>query len=89
MAETYRTTQYGVSVPHVPLCGGTLMLQFPLPPNAPPDPPGAVFTLFSCLVFVFLVFETILLVLPEECRRKVSELQFGPRWAERTQRVRR
>jgi hypothetical protein len=67
------------------------MLQFPFPvppPDFPIDPPGIVFQLFTCLLVVCLWLEMIVLVLPERWRRKVCEIQFGPRWAARTDRKR-
>lgn len=63
------------------------MMRLPLPPPYPEgDPQSAAVQLFSCVVVVLLLFETIVLVLPENWQRRVSELQFGRRWAERTRR---
>jgi hypothetical protein len=43
----------------------------------PPDGPAS--QLFCCFLVVLLTFETIVLLLPERWRCRISELQFGPR----------
>jgi hypothetical protein len=60
-----------------------MMFQFPFPPppDFPVDPPNTAEQLFACIVLVLLWFETIVLLLPERWRWKISELQFGPSWA--------
>ena len=60
-----------------------LMYQFPFPPppDMPIDPPSVPMQIFSCVVGVLLLFETIVMLLPERWREKISELQFGPSWA--------
>jgi hypothetical protein len=42
--------------------------------------PRPALQLFACILAALLWFETIVLILPERWRRKVSELQFGPSW---------
>jgi hypothetical protein len=53
---------------------------FPPPPDFPIDPPGTVEQLFACILSVLLLFETLVLCLPEKWRWRISELQFGPHW---------
>ncbi len=58
-----------------------MMFQFPPPPDVPLDPPGVPMQIFSCVIAVLLLFESIVLILPERWRWKISELQFGSCWA--------
>jgi hypothetical protein len=60
-----------------------MLVQFPFPPppDMPFDPPGMVEQLLACILVVLLTFETIVLVLPEKWRDRISALQFGPKWA--------
>ena len=51
------------------------------PPDVPLDPPGPVFQLLVCILFVFVWFETIVMFLPERWREKIGALQFGAEWA--------
>ena len=60
-----------------------MMLPYPPPPPYPDmqlDPPGVVFQILLCVLFVHLWFETIVLFLPEKWQSRISELRFGPRW---------
>jgi hypothetical protein len=60
-----------------------MIFQFPFPPPPPyaeGDTPSAFLQLFSCIISVLLLFETIVLFLPEKWRWKISQLQFGPHW---------
>ena len=59
-----------------------MMFQFPFPPphDFPIDPPSTVEQLFACILSVLLLFETVVLVLPEKWRDRISQLQFGPHW---------
>ena len=59
------------------------MLQFPPPPDVPIHPSAPWFQLLTCLVLVLIWFELVLMLLPERWRRKICQLQFGPRWAGR------
>jgi hypothetical protein len=59
-------------------------MQFPFPP--PPDwpqldPPGVPMQTFSCVLVVLLLFENVVLLLPERWREKIGALQFGPGYA--------
>jgi hypothetical protein len=56
------------------------MMILPIPPEPRGDPPSTFLLLYSCVVEVLLTFETIVLVLPEQWRDRISALQFGPRW---------
>ena len=60
-----------------------MMFQFPFPPppDFPIDPPSSVEQLFASIISVLLLFETIVLVLPEKWREKICALQFGKKWA--------
>ena len=61
---------------------------FPVPPSdVPLDPLGIVPRLFTCLFVVCLWLEMVVTVLPERWRRKVCELQFGPRWVARMREI--
>jgi hypothetical protein len=56
-------------------------MQLPIPPEPLADPPSTFFLLYSCVALVLLTFETVVLFAPEKWRMRISELQFGPRWA--------
>ena len=67
-----------------------MIFQFPFPvrpSDVPLNPPGIVFQLFTCLFVVCLWLEMVVMVLPERWRRKVCELQFGPRWMARRREI--
>ena len=66
-----------------------MIFQFPYPPapDVSLDPPGIVSQLFTCLFVVCLWLEMGVMVLPERWRRKVCELQFGPRWMARMREI--
>jgi hypothetical protein len=53
---------------------------FPPLPDFPINPPSTVEQLFACIISVLLLFETVVLVLPEKWRDRISVLQFGPHW---------
>jgi hypothetical protein len=57
-------------------------MQMPFPPPGTQElpPPGPIYQFFLCVVLVFLAFEMLLMILPEDLQRKVNQIRFGPNW---------
>ncbi len=47
-------------------------IPFPPPPDMPIDPPGPVEQLFASILVTLLLFETVVLLLPEHWREKIG-----------------
>jgi hypothetical protein len=59
------------------------MFQFPFPPplDFQLDPPSTIEQLFACIFSTLLLFEMIVMILPERWQEQIGALQFGPQWA--------